>query len=69
MLHEKWKEMQSGHNASRPSVSRAALSVVASLQKNTTFPTCLRVVFEDAKTNGGSDVPVGAHVNEEYKKG
>ena len=57
LLHEKWQEMQSGPNR------------VASLQKNTTFPACLRVVFEDAKTNGGSDVPVGAHVNEEDKKG
>ena len=36
LLHEKWKEMQSGPNG------------VASLQKNTTFPACLRVVFEDA---------------------
>lgn len=39
------------------------------MQKNTTFPACLRVVFEDAKTNGGSDVPVGVHVNKEDKKG
>ena len=39
------------------------------MQKNTTFPACLRVVFEDAKTKGGSDVPVGARVNEEDKKG
>jgi len=39
------------------------------MQKNVVFPVCMRVVFEDAKTNGGSDVPVGAHVNEEDKKG
>ena len=36
LLHEKWREMQSGPNG------------VASLQNNTTFPACLRVVFEDA---------------------
>ena len=39
LLHEKWKEMQSGPNG------------VASLQKNTTFPARLRVVFEDANSN------------------
>lgn len=36
LLHEKWEEMQSGPNG------------VASLQKSTTFPACLRVVFEYA---------------------
>ena len=69
LLHEKWQEMQSGPNAEGSSAGRRPSGGVASLQKNTTFPACLRVVFEDAKTNGGSDVPVGAHINEEDKKG
>ena len=36
LLHEKWREMVSGHN------------VAASFQKNVVFPACMRVVFEDA---------------------
>ena len=39
------------------------------MQKNTTFPACLRVVFEDAKTNNSSDENAGSEHLKETKKG